>query len=402
MTHRLFHDDAYRRECATQVRAVRRAADGRDEVALEATVFYPASGGQPADAGTIAGLPVADVREEGGEIWHALAPDPGAAPLAPGQAVEAVIDWARRFDHMQQHTGQHILSQAFLRAVGAQTVAVHMDRSCTLDLAVAALDAGGAAAAEDLANAVVMENRPVRTTEVDLPEAAAMGLRRPPKQTGRLRVVEVDGFDRSACGGTHVRASGEVGPIAIRGWERYKGGVRVEFVCGSRALRDSRRLRERLRALTARLGAAADDLPAAVERLAERARELERELGVARRALHEHEAAALLARATGPPRVVAAAFADRSIEDLRGLARALTAPADGVAILAAGRHLLVARGAEVSLDAAAVVRDALAAFGGRGGGREVAAEGAAPAAPSAEALVAAAVAVARARLAAPP
>ncbi|MDR7497041.1 MAG: hypothetical protein QN174_08795, partial [Armatimonadota bacterium] len=101
MTHRLFHDDAYRRECATQVRAVRRAADGRDEVALEATVFYPASGGQPADAGTIAGLPVADVREEGGEIWHALVPDPGAAPLAPGQAVEAVIDWARRFDHMQ-------------------------------------------------------------------------------------------------------------------------------------------------------------------------------------------------------------------------------------------------------------------------------------------------------------
>jgi len=401
VTIRLFHDDAYRRECATHVRAVRRAADGRDEVALEATVFYPASGGQPADCGTIAGVPVADVREEDGEIWHALDPNPGAPPLVPGQPVVAVIDWERRYDHMQQHTGQHILSQAFLRALGAQTVAVHMDRSCTLDVALAALDAHDAARVEDLANTVVLENRPVRATEVDPAGADALGLRRPPKRTGRLRVVEIEGFDRSACGGTHVGASGEVGPIAVHGWERYKGGVRVAFLCGGRALRDYRRAREHLRGLTARFGAPVSDLPAAVDRLAARARELERELGAARRALHEHEAAALLAGVAGPPRVVAAAFAGRSVDDLRGLARALTAHGDVVAVLAAGRHLLVARGAQVSLDAAAAVRDALVAFGGRGGGREVAAEGAAPEAPSTQALVAAAVAAARARLGAP-
>jgi alanyl-tRNA synthetase len=392
MTIRLFHHDAYLRDCTTRVRAHRPAGAGRWALALAETVFYPAAGGQPSDRGVIAELPVVEVREEEGEIWHLLEVAPGAPVPSPGDVVTAAIEWERRYDHMQQHTGQHILSQAFLRTLHAQTAAVHMDRSCTLDLTIASLDAAGAAHAEDVANTVVMEHRPVRITEVDPGDVSASGLRRPPKHAGRLRIVEVEGFDRSACGGTHVRTSGEVGPIAVRGWERYKGGVRVEFLCGRRAIDDCRRARGVLHALALSLSAAEDDLTTAVGRLQERARGLERDLAAARTALLEQEAERLLVNASGAPRIVAAAYPDRAIEELRGLARALTARPACVAILAAGpgHRLLVARSADVALDAAAVVRAALAPFGGRGGGRDAAAEGAAPAAPSAEAVIRAA------------
>ncbi len=389
MTRRLYHLDAYRRECEARVTAVAGPA-----IALDETVFYPTAGGQPCDWGRLGGVPVRDVREENGDVWHVLEDLATAPPV--GARVAGVLDWDRRFDHMQQHTGQHILSQAFLQALGAQTDSVHMGTTCTLDLALAALNPEGIARAEDLANAVVMENRAVTTREVDVHDAQALGLHRPPKQKGLVRVVEVTGFDRSACGGTHVRATGEVGPIVVRGWQRYKGGARVEFLCGWRALRDYRRTHGLVQDLAGRLTVGEGELTDAVVRLGERARDLERDLDDARTRLLDHEAEDLLAAGPGSTPVIAAAFTGRSIDELRALARAVTARRACLAIFATepDHRLVVARSPALAIDASAILRETLSSFNGRGGGRPEAAEGIAAAAPSASAVVDAARAVA--------
>jgi alanyl-tRNA synthetase len=391
VTLRLYHRDAYLRAFEAEVSAVRGPDAGGPAVALAETAFYPEAGGQPPDWGELAGLAVRDVRDEEGTIWHHV-PDAATLP-SPGVRVRGVIDWDRRFDHMQQHTGQHILSQAFLQTLAAQTLSVHMVSTCTLDVDLPSVDADALLRVEHLATAIVMENRPVTTREVSPEEAEALGLRRPPKQTGRIRVVEVEGFDRSACGGTHVRASGEVGPIVIRGAERYKGGVRVEFLCGWRALRDYRRSRGLLRDLAGQFTVGEAELGDAVARLRARTRDLERALTDARAELLRHEAEALLQAAPpappGSPAVVAAAFRGRPIDELRLLARALTERASAVVVFATepDRRVLIARSPSVAADAAAMLREALAVFNGRGGGKPEAAEGIAAHAPSAQAVV---------------
>lgn len=398
MVVRIFHADAYTREFTSVVTGVRRLDSGLIALALAETAFYPAAGGQPADQGRLDALEVTDVLEEDGEIWHIV--QPPAHGYAEGLYVAGFLNWERRFDHMQQHTGQHILSAAFQQACGAETLSVHIGATCTLDLDLSLLDEEAIARVEDLANTIVTENRVVTAREVEIEEAVAMGLRRPPRQDARIRVVEVAGFDRSACGGTHVRATGEIGAIALLRHERHKGGVRVGFQCGWRALRHYRWMRGLITSIAAEFTVGEPDLTDAIKRLQGRAREMERALETTRQELLRYEARELLARATflgvpsgaGGIRVVAAAFDGRAIEDLRALARTLTAQADCVAILATdpGRRLLVARGPAVAVDAAAVLRETVAVFGGRGGGKTEAAEGAAPGAPSAVALVEAA------------
>jgi alanyl-tRNA synthetase len=412
VTIKIYQRDAYARTCASTVTA--HVDDGgRRAVALAETVFYPAAGGQPPDHGHLDGLAVVDVREDADVVWHAVELSMGRALPAIGTVVTGTIDWQRRFDHMQQHTGQHILSQAFLRVADAATVSVHMDRTCTLDLAVQTLDDDTVSRVETLANTIVMEARPISVRTVDSVEADALGLRRPPKQTGPLRIVEVADFDRSACGGTHVRTAGEVGAIVIRGWERYKGNVRAQFLCGWRVWAEFRRMQRVLGDLGGRLTTGDADLPAAVARLQDHARSLERQLAEARAVALEHEADRLVDEARtrsatgdpgapldaqlGAPLVIALAFPERSIEEARQLARALTTRASCVVAVAVdpGRRLLVARSADVSIDAASVLREALAAHGGRGGGQQGAAEGAAPSAPSAQVLADAAAESAR-------
>ena len=390
MPRRLYREDAYLREFAGEVTAV-RDVEGRPAIALSQTAFYPTAGGQPCDLGLLSRFKVTDVREEGDEVWHAL---DGGPPPKMGEPLDGAIDWDRRFDHMQQHSGQHVLSQAFLRALDAQTVSVHMGTTCTLDVAVPALDAAGAVRAESLANTVVMENRPVIIREVDAGSVAGLGLRRPPKVTGLIRVVEVENFDRSACGGTHVRACGEIGPIVIRGWERYKGGVRVDFVCGWRALRDARERLALVRDLAGQLSVGEHEVRDTITRLRERARELERDAGEVRTRLLVYEAAELVEaarRSTGPDEtvIIAAAFTGRPIEELRALARVVTAKDRCVVIFATDpdRRMIVARSPALSVDASAILREALSAHNGRGGGKPEAAEGMAASAPSALVLL---------------
>src|SRR5215510_9349955 len=244
MTDRLYYADAYCREFSAAVtRADRR--DGRTIVVLDRTAFYPTSGGQPFDTGTLAALPVLDVLDEDdGSVAHVL--DDHAGTVTVGQTIHGAIDWPRRFDHMQQHTGQHVLSAAVDRLFRTRTVSFHLGRDAsTIDLS-RELSRDEIAAAETEANRIVWENRNVAIRYATAQDAARLQLRKESQREGTLRLIDIDGFDLSACGGTHVDRTGAVGVIATGSVERFKGGQRVEFFCGGRALGQFRAMRDTL------------------------------------------------------------------------------------------------------------------------------------------------------------
>src|SRR2546428_12264851 len=225
MTLRLYYTDSYLTEFDATVIAVEPHGE-RLAVILDRSAFYPTSGGQPHDTGTLGGLPVTEVIEDDEDrVLHVV-----SGPITG--VVTGSIDWPRRFDHMQQHTGQHLLSQAFLQTLGAQTRAVHLGAELsTLDLDLADLPAAAAGQVEDLANRIVFEDRPGQIREGDESELPGLGLPRPAKERGRMRVVDVEEFDRSACGGPHGPPTGEVGPANLRRWERLHGSVRLRVLC---------------------------------------------------------------------------------------------------------------------------------------------------------------------------
>jgi alanyl-tRNA synthetase len=389
-TERLYYSDSYARVFSARVVA-RDSWQGRPAVALDRSAFYPEGGGQPADVGAINGVRVLDVQARDGVVWHVL------ERALDDDAVRGEIDWARRFDHMQQHHGQHLLSAAFVEALGIQTASFHLGAAAsTIDLDAAALSAEQVAAAEALANAVVWENQPVQARFVSAEELAALPLRKAPTVSGPVRVVSVEGFDHSACGGTHPSSTGGVGLIAVRGWSRQKSGVRVEFVCGGRALRDYQRLNGIASQLAAGLSVAPDDLPATIERLRASEASARKALEAAQGELLDAEAARLLAGAAaiGSARVVRASLRERPADALRGLAQRIAAAPGAVALL--GLHgeraqLLVARAEGVPLDAAALLRAALPLVGGKGGGSPALAQGGGPNAAGLEAALDAAV-----------
>lgn len=369
MTERLYYQDAYL--AAFQATVLERADDGR-RLYLDRTAFYPTSGGQPHDTGRLGGVEVVDVVDEGERIAHLL-----AAPV-PAGPVRGEVDWARRFDHMQQHTGQHLLSAVLEDLYGFHTVSVHFGQDAsTLDLDTPAITPEQVAAAETRANLVATENRPVSIGFEDA--AAAAGLRKPSDRTGPLRIVTIRDLDRSACGGTHVRATGEIGAILIRKVERVRKAVRLEFVCGTRAVRRARADQELLARLAAQYSAAPDELPALLE--AQRA-ELKEAVAGRREAeaqLDRYRAAELYAGAApdaaGLRRIVVRE--ERGIDRLRGLAQAVAAlpRAVFVGVAESPPGLLVAASEDSGRDAGAMLRSALAPAGGRGGGTPRLAQG---------------------------
>jgi alanyl-tRNA synthetase len=359
-------------------------------VVLDRTAFYPTSGGQPFDTGRLE--PVGDatparvsdvVEAEDGvdEIRHVV-----DRPLAEGQAVRGVIDWARRFDHMQQHTGQHVLSAAFDRLSGARTVSFHLGaESATIDLSreVTPEEIGRA---ELETNRVVWDDRPVSVRFVSAEEAAALPLRKDPTRTGRLRLVEIAECDLSACGGTHVPSTGRIGIIAVTGWERFKGGSRVNFVCGGRALRSHGRLRDIVTESTRTLSIGAGELPAAVERLQEAQKGQARQI----RQLQEEAAASrgaemrAAAQDIGGLRGVLSAQPGWDGAALKTLALAVVSGPGLVTVLVGDGQpapVVVARSADTDFDAAAWMKAAAAELGGRGGGRPELAQGGLAATP---------------------
>lgn len=380
-TQRLYYTDSYARVFTAQAQAAE--FDGRPAALLDRTLFYPTGGGQPNDTGSLNGAPVLDVvAREDGEVLHVL-----AQPIASGP-VSGEIDWQRRFDHMQQHTGQHILTQAFVQTCDAHTVGFHLSpTSLTIDLDRAGLNTDQLDRAEALANQVVWENRPVRARLIDPEQTDGIRIRRLPGQihTAGLRVIEIADFDQTACGGTHVAATGEIGMIKIIRTEKRGDRLRVDFRCGGRALADYRDKNALANRLTATLTVGLVEVPDAVERIREALRSAQREAETLQRRVLEAEAQALAAAAPvrGGAHCIVLAAAGRPAADLRTLAGALVAQPGRIALLSAingGRaDVVFARSADQPHDMAALLRETLAALGGRGGGQPSLAQGSAPA-----------------------
>jgi alanyl-tRNA synthetase len=375
MTTRLYYTDSYL--VAFDARLVDRADGGR-RVYLDRTAFYPTSGGQPFDTGTMAGVAVSDVVDEGERVAHVL-----IEPLAEaGGVVECAVDWSRRFDHMQQHTGQHLLSAVLAEMMGHQTVSVHFGaHASSLDVDADAIAQDDVVAVERRANELVVENRPVTVSFEDA--GAADGLRKALARDGTLRVVTIDDLDRSACGGTHVRATGEIGPILVRRIERVKKQARLEFVCGLRAVRRARADFEHLNRLAQILSASLDDVPALVESQAGRLRaadaqrrRLESELhGFRARSLYDVAAPDASGRRRAIQREGSA-----SLEEVRGVAQAYCILPKAVFVGAVDDPpaVLLAASEDSGVDAGRVLKAALAVVGGRGGGSARIAQGSVP------------------------
>jgi len=363
MTTRLYYSDSYLTEF--DARVVDRSEEGR-HVYLERTAFYPTSGGQPNDTGTLGGAAVRDVIDEGERIAHVL-----DTPVTDDTVIGR-IDWPRRFDHMQQHTGQHLLSAVVADLFGWATVSVHFGGGVsTLDVDVAAVSPNDVARAERRANEIVFENRPVTVSYEDA--AQASGLRKASGRDGTLRIVSIADLDRSACGGTHVRATGEIGPILIGKVDKVRQSARLEFVCGMRAVERARSDHDAVARLAQSLSAAPNEVADLVARQSARLKEAESRL----RAL-ETELAARVAREryetveaddAGVRRVVERR-ASGSLDELRPLALATASLPRAVFVGAveSPAALLVAASDDSGFDAGRAIKAALADAGGRGGG----------------------------------
>jgi len=370
MTERLYYTDSYL--CDFTARVVGHSEDGLT-VYLDRTAFYPTSGGQPYDIGSIAGVPVLEVVEEDERIAHRL-----AAPLHTGP-VDCAIDWTRRFDHMQQHTGQHLLSAVFEDMFALKTVSFHLGaESSTIDLEGGAVEPRTAQEVERRANQIICENRPVAVRFQHAAEAE--GLRKPTAREGTLRIVTIEGLDQCGCGGTHVRATGEIGPLFLRRLEKVRQTTRVEFLCGARAIRRARADYEALFKTAQLFSAPLDDIPAIAgaqleaARIAEKAR---RKLDLDLAAYQGKELYDTTAPGADGMRRVMRQAERRSMDELRAIAQNFTAQPKAVFVstLADPPSVLLAVSADAGIDAGKILKAALAEAGGRGGGSPRIAQG---------------------------
>jgi alanyl-tRNA synthetase len=397
MTKRLYYDSSEIHEFDSVIEAVTPASpeQSRPSIILRETAFYPTSGGQVHDTGwlTIGGTGQDDARlrvtevgdAEDGRIVHYLEAPP-KLPLA-GAPVHGSIDADRRRDHMQQHTGQHVLSAAFLELYQMPTVSFHMgDDYCSIDLATSSVSSKQIEAAEKRSNQVVFENRPVRVRYVSRAEAEKLGLRKlPPAERDELRLIEVADFDLSACGGTHVGSSGQIGSIALRKTEKVRQGTRVEFVCGWRVVCMARRDYTALSDAAALFSAQLWDVPEQIRKSAEDSKLLRKQKDDAL-----EELAGLIASAdleaqpeTNGRKIVVRTFSDRDINFAKLFAQKLTrAGTPAIALVAStvdAIGLVFAQSAGGSADMGALLKRVLSSVGGRGGGTRDFAQGGVPA-----------------------
>ncbi len=379
MTIRLYYNDAYATDFDATI--VEVAGDGR-RVYLDRTAFYPTSGGQLFDTGTLGDCRVVDVIDEDTGIAHVL-----DAPMArTSGAVHGRVDWPRRLDHMQQHTGQHLLSAVLEDLFGWKTVSVHFgDAVSTLDVDAGITPRARLTAAEDRANALIAENRAVSVSFENAAQATA--LRKPSDRAGDIRIVTIADVDRSACGGTHVRATGEIGALLLRRTEKVKQGTRIEFVCGLRAVARSRADYAALAGIANLVSSSVDDAAGVVEaRLAagQEAESVRRKLARELDAYHARERYdSAPADGRGVRRVVEVRAAG-TLDELRGLAHAVCALPRAAfvgAVTGEGEGaVIVGTSDDSGLVAGAVLKAALGAAGGRGGGSPRMAQGAVAAA----------------------
>lgn len=380
VTERLYYNDSHLIEFEARVVDRTDRVSGWTGIKLDRTAFYPTGGGQPSDTGTLDGQRVLEcIDDEDGGVLHVIQ---GIAPEL-GTTVKGRVDWARRLDHIQQHTGQHILSQAFVTLAQAPTRGFRvLTDSCEIDVELATPTNEVIERAVGLANNVVWEDRDIAIKTVTAEEAAQLPLRKDSARAGDLRLIEIQGFDLTPCGGTHAYRTGEVGLIAVRHWERAKGLTRIEFVAGARALADYRRANQTARAVAALFSAARDESPKLTARLLEENKELHRQVRaleeIAARVEADNLAISVTANAAGF-RIVRKILERRDGEALKQVARALIAQPKTVALLGSqdgdAARLVFARSPDVPGDMNALMREACTMLDGRGGGKPDLAQG---------------------------
>jgi alanyl-tRNA synthetase len=380
MTTRLYYTNTYQTEFTAQVTTV-TTVNGQPAVMLDQSCFYPTSGGQPNDTGVLGGKRVLDVMvNEAGEVLHLL-----AEPLAPEQVWEPLagrIDWPRRYDHTQQHSGQHLLSQLFYQRLGFETVAVHFGAvESTLDLETPEVTPAQIEVIEQDAMQLVYAALPIKAYFVSDQALSTIPLRRPPKVTGTIRIVEIDGFDYSACGGTHCRTTAEIGPIKLTKMERRRGQVRLTFLCGQRAWQDYRMKHGLITAAANLFSNEITQVPALVERNLGQIKELQQTIDGLQEELLRAEAGQLLTTATvvNGYRLLTQHFTDREVNLVKRLAMQVQQQPGAIALFSAQQGekatLLFARSADLPLHVGNLLRDLLREVGGKGGGREDFAQG---------------------------
>lgn len=375
-TERLYYGDSFLREFEAAVLSC-EPEGARWRVTLDKTAFYPTSGGQPHDTGTLGGAKVVEVADtEDGRIVHYTSAE------LPAGAVTGKIDWPRRFDHMQQHTGQHLLSAVFIDLFGFPTVSFHLGKEIsTIDLQAPSIVPRHMEEAEQRTNEIIFEDRVVKVRYGTAEELAEVGIRKKVEREGVLRAVEIDGIDRQPCGGTHLTRTGQAGMLLLRKLERRREAWRLEFVCGMRALKVARDDYASLWHSATLLSCATADVPGVIGKTLEERRATH---GLAKRMegrLAEHEAHALLAQAVAVAngtRLVIAAMDDATPSYLTLLAARLVGEGGIVAILGerAAGHLVFAQPRGAATDMGALARSIFKDFGGKGGGAKDFAQGA--------------------------
>jgi alanyl-tRNA synthetase len=378
-TERLYYNDSHLIEFEARVVDITERVSGWTAVTLDRTAFYPTGGGQPSDTGALEGARVVECLDEGDNVLHVIQ---GPTPKI-GAVVKGRVDWPRRLDHIQQHSGQHIFSQALVQLFDAPTRSFRvMDQVCEIDVDLINPTEERIERAVELANNVIWEDRLMITKEVTAEEASRLPLRKEPAREGNLRLIEVEGFDLTPCGGTHASHTGEVGVIAVRSWERAKGLTRIEWVAGRRALEDYRRANKSARSVAALFSTARDDAPKLAARMLEENKQLHHRLRPLEEIATRVEAERLYAEApvtANGLRLITATFEDRDADSLRLIAQTLVNQPQVIALLGSTfedtARLVFARSVDAPGDMNALMRKACALLDGRGGGKPDLAQG---------------------------
>jgi alanyl-tRNA synthetase len=365
ITERLYFKSPYQIEF--EARVIKKIFHGgKPALVLDRTCFYPEGGGQPADRGTLNGIQVRTVLEENGEILHVIEKE------VTSDKVTGRIDWNRRFDHMQQHAGQHVLSQCFVQLFGAETRSFHLgERTSTLEIDKREMTEEEVEGVEQLANAIVFENREIKSQFIKEEEIPKVPLRRPPKKEGAIRVVEVSDFDHSACGGTHPHRTGEIGTIKIVKWERIRNNIRLEFLCGGRALQDYIQKHKGMRHLSNQLTVDESEVLSSFEKIISELKAQRSQARKMQEKLIQYEAEKLMQEAD--ERIIRKIYTERTQEEIRLLA--LTVIKKGEYIVLFGlkgeecAHVFLACSESIGLDMRELVPIVSPLIQGKGGGR---------------------------------
>jgi alanyl-tRNA synthetase len=364
-TKRLYFEDAYQIEFESKVLA-REVHEGQPVLVLGQTCFYPDSGGQPSDRGTLSGIRVVQLIEREKEILHVLEQE-----LA-SESVRGKVDWDTRFDHMQQHAGQHVLSQSFLELFEGGTRSFHLgNKSSTLEIDIPQVSEQDIEKVERLANRIVFENREIKSYFVPEDRIKDVPLRRPPQKTGEIRVVEISGFDYSACGGTHPHSTGEIGLIKILKWERIRNNIRFEFICGKRALGDYTAKHRILSQLAAQFSVSEEDVWVSIQRLSSELKQQKSRSKKLQDKVAAMEAETVIQNTEEG--IIKNEFSDRSLEEVRKLALSIIRTSGFVVLfglkLESRAHVIMARSEDLDIDLRELLPVVSSKINGKGGGK---------------------------------